>query len=41
MLRNLRVVGNASSAEAILGRDALNQLIVTMNGLASTTEISQ
>ncbi|MCB0097589.1 MAG: retroviral-like aspartic protease family protein [Caldilineaceae bacterium] len=40
-LRNLRVVGHASSAEAILGRDALNQLIVTMNGLASTTEISQ
>ena len=41
ILPNIHAVGNASSQEAIMGRDALNQLIVTMNGLAATTEISR
>jgi predicted aspartyl protease len=36
----MRVVGSDHYEEAILGRDVLNQLIVTMNGLASTVEIS-
>lgn len=36
----LSVVGSADSDEIILGRDVLNQLIVTMNGLAAIVEIS-
>jgi hypothetical protein len=36
----LRVVGTTQYEEAILGRDVLNQFIVTLNGLASTVEIS-
>ena len=37
---NLKVVGDTVGEEAILGRDVLNHLIVTLNGLASTVEIS-
>ena len=40
-LHNIRAVGVESIEGAILGSDALNQLVVTMNGLATTTEISQ
>jgi hypothetical protein len=36
-----RVVGDDLHNEVIVGRDILNQLIVTLNGLASTVEISQ
>jgi hypothetical protein len=36
----LQAVGDAQGQEAILGRDVLNQLIVTLNGLASVVEIS-
>ena len=36
----IEVVGDEIGKEAILGRDVLNQLIVTLNGLASTVEIS-
>jgi hypothetical protein len=36
----VRVVGSKEYDEAILGRDVLNQLIVTLNGLASVVEIS-
>lgn len=36
-----RVVGSESNDEAILGRDVLNQFIVTLNGLASMVEITQ
>lgn len=36
----MRVVGSTEYEEAILGRDVLNQLIVTLNGLASVVEIS-
>jgi hypothetical protein len=39
-LSDIVVVGAASLRDAILGRDILNQLIVTLNGLASTVEIA-
>lgn len=35
----LEVVGDAKGTEVILGRDVLNQLIVTLNGLAAVVEI--
>lgn len=35
------VVGDEFGNEAIVGRDVLNQFIVTLNGLASIVEISQ
>lgn len=34
------VSGNRFNGETIIGRDVLNQLIVTLNGLAHVTEIS-
>jgi hypothetical protein len=37
---HIQVVGDTEGEEAILGRDVLNQLIVTLNGLASVVEIS-
>lgn len=40
-LSNVRAVGVATLETAILGRDVLNQLIVTLNGLAAVTEVSQ
>jgi hypothetical protein len=36
----IEVVSDNEGEEAILGRDVLNQLIVTLNGLASVVEIS-
>jgi hypothetical protein len=36
-----RVVGDEINSEIIIGRDILNQFIVTLNGLASIVEISQ
>lgn len=39
-LRRIQVVGDTQYGETILGRDILNQLIVTLNGLANTVEIS-
>jgi hypothetical protein len=36
----IQAVGDTQGEEAILGRDVLNQLIVTLNGLASVVEIS-
>ncbi len=35
----VRVVGIPTGNEIILGRDALNQMIITLNGLANVTEI--
>lgn len=35
----IRAVG-LKTTEAILGRDVLNQLIITLDGIAGTTEIS-
>jgi predicted aspartyl protease len=37
----VRAVATDAPTEIILGRDVLNQLIVTLNGLAAVTEISQ
>jgi predicted aspartyl protease len=38
-VRGLRVVAAPEQAEAILGRNALNHLVITLNGPASATEI--
>lgn len=35
------VVGGSQPNEIIIGRDVLNQFIVTLDGLASVVEISQ
>lgn len=40
-LPNVRVVGVPMLESPVLGRDVLNYLIVTFNGLAAMTEISQ
>lgn len=39
--RDRIVVGGSQPNELIIGRDILNQFIVTLNGLASVVEISQ
>lgn len=38
---SIKVVATDSNSEIILGRDVLNQLVVTLNGLAGVTEVSQ
>lgn len=40
VLYGIEVVGREGISEVIVGRDVLNQLIVTLNGLAQVTEIS-
>ncbi len=40
-IRGVRVLADKFSDEIILGRNALNQMIVTLNGLANVVEISQ
>lgn len=40
-LPGVRVVGVSTLESPVLGRDVLNHLIVTLNGLAAVTEISQ
>lgn len=40
-LGTVRVLGYRTTENPILGRNILNQLIVTLNGLAQVTEISQ
>lgn len=40
LVRGVRAVADPSNQNSILGRDVLNQLVVTLNGLASVTEIS-
>ena len=37
----VRILADQQNHEAILGRDVLNHLVVTLNGLANTVEISQ
>jgi hypothetical protein len=37
----VEVIGNQQSDDVILGRDVLNQMIVTLNGLANVVELSQ
>lgn len=39
LIRGLHVIGIPNSAKAIIGRDVLNQLVVTLNGHAGMTEI--
>jgi len=39
--RDLLVVGGSQEGEIIIGRDILNQFIITLNGLANVVEISQ
>ena len=39
LIDGLHVIGIPASGEAVIGRDVLNQLVVTLNGLASVTEI--
>lgn len=41
LIKNIHAVGNTSSEGAILGRDVLNHLIITLNGLAQVCEISE
>ena len=36
----VEVIGRQGVDEIVIGRDVLNQLIVTLNGLAHVTEIS-
>jgi hypothetical protein len=40
VVRGVRVVSAPEESEFILGRNVLNHLIVTLNGLAGVTEIS-
>lgn len=37
----LTVVADRQNQQMILGRDVLNQMIVTLNGLAGVVELSQ
>jgi len=39
-VRGVRVVAVAAHTEIVLGRNVLNHLIVTLNGLAGVTEIT-
>ncbi len=38
--QRLMVVGGVGESEIIVGRDVLNHLIVTLNGLAAVTEVT-
>ena len=40
VLSAVRVIAGPEDDEIILGRNVLNQLVITLNGLASTVEIS-
>jgi hypothetical protein len=39
IVSGVTAVGAQNSGEILLGRDVLNQLVITLNGLASVTEI--
>ena len=39
LIQGLHVVGLPATGEAVIGRDVLNQLIVTLNGLAGVTDV--
>jgi len=39
LIRGLHVVAASVSDEAVIGRDALNQLVVTLDGPAEMTEV--
>lgn len=40
-VHGIRILADQEGGEAILGRDVLNQLVVTLNGLANMVEVSQ
>jgi predicted aspartyl protease len=40
-IHRVRALAAPAGAEAVLGRDVLNQLIVTLNGRAGVVELSQ
>jgi predicted aspartyl protease len=40
LIMPVEVIGRQGINEAVIGRDVLNQLVVTLNGLAFVTEIS-
>ena len=40
IIPGVKAISSRSSKEVILGRDVLNHLIVTLDGIAGTTEIS-
>ncbi|VAW43364.1 hypothetical protein MNBD_CHLOROFLEXI01-3745 [hydrothermal vent metagenome] len=37
----IEVIAAAENSEALVGRDVLNQMVVTLNGLANVVEMSQ
>ena len=39
VIHGLHVIGTPANQEAVIGRDVLNQLVVTLNGPAAVTEI--
>ncbi|MEM9774152.1 MAG: retroviral-like aspartic protease family protein [Chloroflexota bacterium] len=39
MIWGIQAMADKSNSEAIIGRDVLNQLVVTLNGLSETIEI--
>ena len=39
LIRGMQVIAIKRNKEAIVGRDVLNNLVVTLNGLASVTEV--
>ncbi|MCP5095861.1 MAG: hypothetical protein GY943_09930 [Chloroflexi bacterium] len=41
IIPNVHVISGKADAEPLIGRDVLNQIIVTLNGLAQVTEISE
>lgn len=40
VLRGIEVLGNDKTDEVIVGRDVLNQLIITLNGLAQVVDVT-
>lgn len=40
-VKGVRVIGDRRGSELIIGRNVLNQLIVTLNGLAGEVELSE
>ena len=40
-IKGVRVIGDRYNHEFIIGRNVLNQLIVTLNGLAGEVELSE
>lgn len=41
IFRGIEAIAAAAGSEALIGRDALNQMVVNLNGLANVVEMSQ